>query len=476
VGVLGWCSGIWDDSVVQGFERAGGELLDAAALAGHLVPAGSMFAFLAAHRAEVFPDAGYADLLAPPGVGRPSLPATRMAAVLALQALHDFSDREAAEAVRFDVRWKVAIGAPLDDAGFDPSSLVYWRNRIARSARPHRVSDAVRMIVEQTGVLRGRRRRAVDSTILADAVATEDTVTQLVSAIRKVAREVPGAAGQIAAVCTGHDYSKPGKPRIDWDDPAARDALVSALVNDASAVAEAFADARLGEAAASAVALLALVAGQDVEPAEGSDGTDGRWRIARKVAEDRIISTVDPQARHTRKSPEARRDGYRAHLAAGPETGIITDEKLTRAAGQENSDPAVSEEFLAAVAAGDGTGAPPGDSSGGRDPLAWYGDSAYGTGDLRDAIEKAGHQAVIKPKPVQTPVQGGFTIDDFTVHEEQGTITCPAGVTRPIPPARHVVSPTSPPGAGAGSSSATGAPPRTTPGSSAAPPRSTCAT
>ena len=70
-----------------------------------------------------------------------------------------------------------------------------------------------------------------------------------------------------------------------------------------------------------------------MEPAEGTDGTDGRWRIARKVAEDRVISTVDPDARHTRKSPEARRDGYRAHLAADPETGIITDEKLTRAAG-----------------------------------------------------------------------------------------------------------------------------------------------
>ena len=79
---------------MQGFERAGGEFLDAAALAGHLVPAGSMFAFLAAHRAEMFPDAGYADLFAAPGVGRPSLPATRMAAVLALQALHDYSDRE----------------------------------------------------------------------------------------------------------------------------------------------------------------------------------------------------------------------------------------------------------------------------------------------------------------------------------------------------------------------------------------------
>ncbi len=53
--------------LVQGFGRADQQFLDAAALAGHLVPAGSMFAFLAAHRAEVFPDAGYADLFAPPG-------------------------------------------------------------------------------------------------------------------------------------------------------------------------------------------------------------------------------------------------------------------------------------------------------------------------------------------------------------------------------------------------------------------------
>ena len=430
---------------MQGFERMDRELTDAEMLAGHLVPAGSMFAFLAAHRAEVFPDADYADLFA--AFGRPSLPATRMAAVLALQSLHDFSDRETAEAVRFDVRWKVACRLGIDDQGFDPSSLVYWRGRIARSERPHRVNEAIRLIVEQTGVLKGRRRRAVDSTILADAVATQDTITQLVSAIRRVAREVPGAAEQIAAVCTGHDYAVPGKPKIDWDDPAAKDALVSALVSDANAVVAAFGDAKLDEAAASAVALLALVAGQDVEPAEGSDGRDGRWRIARKVAGDRVISTVDPDARHTRKSPEARRDGYRAHLAADPETGIITDEKLTRASGTENSDPAVAEEFLAAEA-GQGEAGPAaaeqppaagqdddsgaaqhGEDGTGREPLAWYGDSAYGTGDLRGAIGDAGHAAVIKPKPLQAPVAGGLTVDDFTVDEQAGTVTCPAGNT-----------------------------------------------
>jgi hypothetical protein len=413
-------------SVMQGFERPDRQLLDAAALAGHLVPEGSMFAFLAAHRAEIFPDADYADLFSPPGVGRPSLPATQMAAVLTLQALHDYSDRETAEAVRFDVRWKVAIGAPLDDPGFDPSSLVYWRKRLARSARPDRVNDAVKTVIEQTGILKGRRRRAVDSTILADAVATQDTVTQLISAIRRVGREVPGAAEQIAAVCTGHDYSRPGKPKIDWDDPAAKEALVSVLVNDANALVAAMADAELEEPAASAVALLALVAGQDVEPAEGSDGRDGRWRIARKVAEDRVISTVDPGARHTRKSPEARRDGYRAHLAADPETGIITDEKLTKAAGAENSDAAVAAEFVAAEGPA-GSGGDHDDASG---QLTWYADSAYGTGDLRAAIGAAGHQAVIKPWPMLPAVEGGFTTDDFTVDAAAGTVTCPAGVTR----------------------------------------------
>lgn len=114
-------------------------------------------------------------------------------------------------------------------------------------------------------------------------MATQDTVTQLIAAVRRVAREVPGAAERISAVCTGHDYSGPGAAEIDWGDPAAREELVSALVSDANAVVAAVTGtvADGDENGAAAVALLALVAGQDVEPAEGSDGTDGRWRIAR---------------------------------------------------------------------------------------------------------------------------------------------------------------------------------------------------
>jgi hypothetical protein len=353
--------------------------------------------------------------------------------------LLDLSDAETAEAARCDLRWKVACGMALDDKGFHPSTLTYWRRRLAASARPHRINDAVRQVVEATGILRGRRRRAVDSTILADAVATQDTITQLIAAIRRVARQVPGAAKPIAAVCTGHDYSQPGKPDVDWDDPTAKEALVSALVNDANSLLAVLTGADLDEQAQQALALLALVAGQDVEPAEGSDGTDGRWRIARKVSKDRVISTVDPDARHTRKSPEARRDGYRTHVVADPDTGIITDEELTKAAGTENSDPAVAEGFLAADIADseDSTHDEQAGSINDTDgdapaPREWYGDSAYGTGDLRRAIQDAGHSAVIKPKPLQSAVEGGFTMDDFTVDEDHQTVTCPNGNTRPI--------------------------------------------
>jgi hypothetical protein len=476
--------------LVQGVEGPDRELWDAAQVVGHLVPAGSMFGFLADHRVEVFPEEQYADLFST--VGRPSLPATRMAAVMVLQALHGLSDRECAEAVRCDLRWKVACGLSLLDEGFDPSSLVYWRRRIAKSQRPHRINDAVRQVIEATGVLRGRRRRAVDSTILDDAVATQDTITQLIGAIRRVGREVPGAGEVIAAVCTGHDYSGVGKPRIDWTDPAAKGALVSALVGDANAVVAAFAEAELDEPATAALALLALVAGQDVEPAEGSDGRDGRWRIVRKVAPDRVISTVDPQARHTRKSQSNRKNGYRAHMVAEPETGLITDEALTMAAGADSSDAAIAQKFLtpgeqtppeqggapsgaaatgadpeattsddaatddyarsaaapdtAAQSAAEDTDAPdraPAESAAARslgqdETLTWYDDSAYGTGELRGEIEGAGHRAVIKPKPVQPAVTGGFTLDDFTVDEGSGTVTCPAGQTRPLSATRTV--------------------------------------
>ncbi len=143
---------------------------------------------------------------------------------------------------------------------------------------------------------------------------------------------------------------------------------------------------------------------------------------ARKVSPDRVISVHDQQARHTRKSSSGLRDGYRAHVVAEPETGIVTGARLTMAAGEDNSDAAVAADLLAAE---------PG-------PVRAYGDAAYGTGGLRAALAAAGHEAVIKPHPLAPAVPGGFTLDDFAADEAAGTVTCPAGVTRRITARRTV--------------------------------------
>jgi hypothetical protein len=168
--------------------------------------------------------------------------------------------------------------------------------------------DHPAQLIIKTGAGR-QNRKALDPTVLEDAVARQDTVTESIAAIRRVAREVPAAAEILATRCIGHDYAQPGKPRIARDDPTARDELVSALVNDALALLDALEVDAIqagGGKPAEAVALLALVAGQDVEPAEGSDGTDGRWRVARTVAPNRVISTVDPEARHAHVGQRSR--------------------------------------------------------------------------------------------------------------------------------------------------------------------------
>jgi len=398
--------------------------MDAEATPGRLVPAGSVYAFLAEHRRELFPDAAFADLFPSP-LGRPSVSADVVASVLLLQALEGLSDRDAVEALTFDLRWKVATGWPVAKAGFHPTVLTLWRRRLARSDRPQRIFDAVREVVAATGALAGKARRVLDATVLEDAVATQDTVTQLIAAIRRVRREVPGAAEVIAAQCRAHDYHDPGKPAIAWNDPQARAELVDALVGDAHRLLAHLPEQQLGPRGAEAVALLALVAGQDVEPAQDSDGTDGRWRIARKVAEDRVISTVDPEARHAHQTVHRRTDGFTAHVVVEPDTGLITATALTAAAGAANSEAAIGLELLAGDASITG-------------PVRVLGDSAYGTGDALAALAAARHSPVIKPWPLRAPIPGGFTLEDFTVDETAGTATCPHRITRPISRTRLV--------------------------------------
>jgi hypothetical protein len=105
------------------------------------------------------------------------VPADVMASVIVLQALYGLSDGDTVDAVSYDLRWKAACGLPVTATAFHPTTLTYWRRRLAASARPNRIFDAVKAVVAETGALSGKTRRALDSTVLDDAVATQDTVT-----------------------------------------------------------------------------------------------------------------------------------------------------------------------------------------------------------------------------------------------------------------------------------------------------------
>ena len=300
------------------------ELLDAAALCSHLLGEGSVYALLADHRGTLFPDDLFADLFAS-GRGRPSVPADVIATVMVLQALEGKSDREACRALERDIAWKAAAGLALTDEAFHPTVLTLWRNKLRASKDPQRIFNAVRAVVDATGVI-AKKKRVLDSTVLDDAVQRQDTVTMLVTQIRRVPKLIP----ELGRVWVREHNLDGGRPPCDWDDPADIDRLITELVWDANELIWAAEDLQdegvvLTEVQADAVALLALVAGQDVEVGE----RPGTWRIARRTTPDRVVSTVDPESRHTHKTQHSYRDGYKAHVAAEPDTGLITDVELS---------------------------------------------------------------------------------------------------------------------------------------------------
>lgn len=400
------------------------------------LPEGSVYRLLAEHGAALFGDEYFADLFKRSTLGRPTVPARVVATVMLLQAYEGLSDREACDRLAFDLRWKAAAGLTVGAGAFHPTVLVGMRNRLRASDRPRRLFDDVTTTARAAGLLRGRRR-VLDSTPLFDAVATQDTVIQLRAAIRKVLttadRADPGLAGAMRAVLTrDDDYATVGKPPCDWDDPKAREALVDALVRDAQAALGALDDHELDGPLAEAGELLGLVAGQDV-----AAGEDGIFRIARGVARDRLISTVDIEARHGHKSRARTFDGYKSHLGVDPDDELITGVAVTPANTPDRDvidelldQPATGEPAADAHARADGDGGGDdgggGASAGGSETKDFevYGDSAYADGATLDEQTKRGHDMHTKVPPVRNP--NGYSKDHFTIDLAAGTVTCPA--------------------------------------------------
>ena len=405
---------------------------DAALLLGEELMAGSVYRLLAEHGDRLFGDDYFADLFVRSRLGRPTVPARTIATVMLLQAHEGLSDREACDRLAFDLRWKAAAGLAVGSGSFHPTVLVGMRNRLRSGDRPRRLFEDVNAAARAAGLLTGRRR-VLDSTPLLDAVATQDTVTQVRAAIRRVLtaadREDTELAAAVRSVLVREDdYATVGKPPCDWDDKLARDALVDALVRDANAALAVLHGRELSGALGEAVQLLALVAGQDVE-----QGEDGVFRIARRVARDRVISTVDPEARHGHKSRARTFDGYKAHLAIDPDDELITNVTVTPA---NSPDRDVVDDLLAEPATpNDGDDSSGDDSSGdggavSADPVTVFGDSAYADGATLDKLAQAGHEVFAKVPPVRN--SKGYSKDEFRIDPHAGTVRCPAGNTTPI--------------------------------------------
>lgn len=435
------------------------------------LPGNSVYGFLARERDRLFPDELFEDLFQ--GSGRRSVPPSVVATVMVLQRLEGLSDREAVDRYAFDVRWRYAAGVGGYGTGwgsFVHTVLVDMRARLRRSARPDRIFEVGLEAACVAGLV--GRRRVLDSTPLYDAVATMDTITLIRSAVRGLLAAAGGGldadlvVALRAALRSGDDYAGNGKPQIDWDDRAAREELIDSRARDGYALLALLDGRELAEAVGQAATLLATVLGQDLD-----SGTDGVFRIARRVVKDRVISTVDPDTRHGHKSSARGFDGYKGHIAVDPDSEIITATTVTPG---NAGDASVAEDLVVDLLldqpepAGAEPAEPPTaetatpdqdepvdehrpvdentrDDENARDDerARVYGDNAYGTGSFHDRLDQAGITDRCK---TQTPTAAGglFSKDRFDINLGAdlgadlgvGAVTCPGGVTAPIRPAR----------------------------------------
>jgi hypothetical protein len=373
-----------------------------------------VYRFLADEGHRLFDDEYFADLYLRSRLGRPTVPARVLATVMVLQAFEGLSDREAVDRLGRDLAWQAAAGVEIGHDAFHATVLVGIRNRLRASNRPKRFLDDTRVMARQSGVMRDRVR-VLDSTPIYDAVTTEDTITQLRAAIRKtlaaLRQDYPALATAARAACRrDDDYLSAGRPSCDWDDREAKELLVDALVRDALAVLDVTDGELLVGAAREAAELLATVAGQDV-----AEGDDGRFRIVRAVARDRVISTVDPEARHGHKSRNRRFDGYKGHVSVDPDSEIIDDVTVTPA---NAADQDAAEDLLAPCA----------DLDVKPDVM---GDSAYAGAELRERLDNKGFGVTAKVPPASNR-DGLFTKDAFDIDLEADVVWCPADFDTPI--------------------------------------------
>jgi transposase len=361
----------------------------------------SFYARMAVHGDRIITDADFVDCYSS-GWGRPSIPPSLLMKTVLLQLRDDVSDREAARRAAKDLDWKRALGLEADEVPFHHTSLSVFRSRLLVNDGDERVLRSTLERAVEAGLFSKKVLAIVDSTGVMGAAAVADTYTLLRQAIARLAaaggdRLTKRLRRTVNRLCVN-------KARIDWADAAARRRHLGELVALAKAVlATTAGDDELAEARD----LLARIVEQDIDQASDDGAGPG---IRQGVAADRVISVVDPEMRHGRKSSSRRVDGYKSHLLTDHDSELILGVAVT--AANDPDGPQAAPLVSAAVDAGVAV----------REVL---GDTAYGDGDTRVAVEAVGAKVTAKTQPPGTT--GMFLKTDFVIDPDAPSATCPAG-------------------------------------------------
>jgi len=387
-----------------------------AAWCSDLLPEDSIHSLLAEHGDRIVRDEDFAECYSE-RQGRPSIPPSLLAKVLLLAYRDGISDERAMEALRFDLRWKVALDLPVDHPGFHPTSLVRFRARLLLHGKERLVFERSLELAVELGLIEGAVEQIVDSTPMLGAAAVQDTATLVRSGVRKLldaVEAVDGGAAEELGSGLRFDYSRPRvKPEGDWQDPDVRMELLAEVARDAERAMRAVeedpefaADAAVAEAAR----LLREIVGQEFEV---QDDQVPRPRGGRRTRQ--IVSAHDPEMRHGRKTPARRFTGYKLHAAAAAEAPILT--ALTLSPANEHD--------------GHHAGALVDQQPERRRPKRVIGDTAYGNVEAREQLEQRSI-SVLAPVHTTSPRDGTIPKDEFAIDLETDTVTCPRGNTTPI--------------------------------------------
>lgn len=391
-------------------------MFDAAGLVGPL-PEGSFFALLAKHGERIVRDEDFAECYSQK-MGRPSIPPSLLAKVLLLEYRCGLSDEAAMESLAWDLRWKAALGLAVDHRGFHPTTLTKFRARLLLHHKERLALENTLRLAQELGMLDAPAEQIVDSTPMLGAAATQDTVRLVRSGVKKLLDAVAAVDEDAAATLDrglAFDYERPNKkPDCRWRIKAERERMLTRVAQDAERALAAV-DRSEGlladERVADAHRLLRELIGQDFEIDD-----DGLPRVHRGTASQRIISTVDPEMRHGRKSKHQRFDGYKLSAAAS-----------------NSAEPLIMAVEVAPASEQDGQQAPAliDAQAPARRPDRVLGDTAYGNGPVRAALAKRDVDVLARvPEPPLR--EGRLGKSDFEVDLDASTATCPAGHTVPI--------------------------------------------